>query len=152
MVGDDFISVGAPLPRILSVRPLPDRRAHVVWAGGSEQAIDLAPAIMSHRGFIPLRSDDALFAQMAVSETFDSIIWPNGLELSAVWIEELAPVTLDNAAFRQAMDELRFSLDGMAARLGVARRLVADYRKDKPIPQLVALATRYLMERHRRLG
>jgi len=36
-------------------------------------------------------------------------------------------------------------LDGMAARLGVARRLIADYRKDKPIPKVVALATRQLL-------
>ena len=45
------------------------------------------------------------------------------------------------------MDRLHLTLDGMAARLGVARRLVADYRKDKPIPKHIALATRYLLER-----
>jgi hypothetical protein len=33
--------------------------------------------------------------------------------------------------------------------LGVSRRLIADYRKNKPIPRLVALATRYLLERRR---
>lgn len=152
MADDDIIRIGSPLPRISSVRALGGRLAHVTWADGTEQVIDLAPAIMSHRAFIALRTDDELFAKMTVSETFDSIIWPTGAELSAVWIEELGPSTLGNEEFRQAMDELSFSLDGMAARLGVARRLVADYRKDKPIPPVVALATRYLMERHRRAG
>jgi len=47
------------------------------------------------------------------------------------------------------MDALQMSLDGMAARLGIARRLVADYRKDKPIPKTVALATRYLLEQRK---
>ena len=152
MVDNDLITVGSPLPRILSVRPLNGRQALIQWVDGIEQSIDLSPAIMSHRAFIALRTDDNLFSQMAVSETADSIVWPGGAELSAVWIEELAPSALNNAEFRQAMDELSFSLDGMAARLGVARRLVADYRKDKPIPPVVALATRYLMERHRRVG
>ncbi|MFB9952628.1 hypothetical protein ACFFP0_27600 [Rhizobium puerariae] len=38
------------------------------------------------------------------------------------------------------------SLEGMASALEISRRLVADYRKDKPIPRHVALATRYLVE------
>lgn len=46
-----------------------------------------------------------------------------------------------------AMDKLHLTLDGMAARLGIARRLVADYRKDKPIPKHIALATKYLLSR-----
>jgi len=152
MVEDEFIGVGAPLPRIASARPGSGRRVHVLWRGGTEELIDLTPAMASHRHFIPLREDDALFQQLAVSELGDALEWPGGIELSAVWIEELAPASLDNAEFRQAMDELQFSLDGMAARLGVARRLVADYRKNKPIPPAIALATRYLMERHRRTG
>jgi hypothetical protein len=36
----------------------------------------------------------------------------------------------------------------MAAALEISRRLVADYRKDKPIPRHIALATRYLIEHH----
>jgi hypothetical protein len=50
------------------------------------------------------------------------------------------------------MDELTLSLDGMAAQLGIARRLVADYRKDKPIPKSIALAVRYLVEHQRKAG
>ena len=38
---------------------------------------------------------------------------------------------------------------GSRYELHLARRLVADYRKDKPIPKTVALATRYLLEQRK---
>jgi len=150
MADDDFIAVGRPLPRIAAARPVEGRIIEVTWSDGRVQTIDVTPAIVGHRHFVNLRNDDRLFRQFAVSETGDSLAWPTGEELTAVWLEELAPASLDNAEFRQAMEELRFSLDGMAARLGVARRLIADYRKDKPIPPAIAMATRFLVERHRR--
>jgi len=79
------------------------------------------------------------------------VVWEDGSELSATWLYELSePAFLTNAEFRSAMDRLHMSLDGMAMRLGIARRLVAEYRKDKPIPRTVALATRHLVDRHRR--
>ena len=34
----------------------------------------------------------------------------------------------------------------LASTLEISRRLVADYRKAKPIPRHIALATRYLVE------
>lgn len=37
------------------------------------------------------------------------------------------------------------SLDEMAQRLNIARRLVAGYRKNREIPASVALAVRYLL-------
>lgn len=152
MADDDFIAVGEPLPRIESARFIDGMNVEITWQSGKVETIDLTPAIVGHRQFVRLRSDAKSFAKFAVSETADSLIWENGEELSAVWLEELAPASLGNAEFRQAMDELRFSLDGMAARLGIARRLIADYRKDKPIPPSIAMATRYLVERHRRVG
>jgi hypothetical protein len=152
MAEDGFVSAGAPLPRISSARPVVDMKVLVQWDNGREEVVDLRPAIMSHRHFIALRDDPAGFARFTVRDRGDSLVWPEGQELSAEWIEELAPASLDNGEFRQAMDELRFSLDGMAARLGIARRLVAEYRKDKPIPPAIAMATRYLIDRQRRVG
>lgn len=76
----------------------------------------------------------------------NALEWADGSELSAVWIEELALGSLDNAEFRAAMERMNMSLDGMAGYLGIARRLVASYRKDKHIPRHVALATRYLLQ------
>jgi hypothetical protein len=111
--------------------------------------VDVAPAFANLRIFKRLRTDDELFRRLAVNEDGNALEWPDGAELSAVWIERLAAATLDNAQFREAMDEMKMSLEGMAAHLGVSRRLIADYRKDKPIPKAVALATRYLLERRR---
>ena len=140
------------MPAIRKAEPIANFVLRVEWDDGREEEIDVAPAILSHRAYIALRSDPVLFASFAVRERGDSLVWPNGQELSADWIQELAPRELANAEFRDAMSQLRLSLDGMAARLGIARRLVADYRKDRPIPKTVALATRYLVEHFKRTG
>lgn len=147
---NDIIAVGTPLPRIASVEALDGRKISVKWRSGKTQVVDLAPVIASKRLFIQLRTDDALFKTLHVNEDGNAIEWADGSELSAVWIEQLAPVVFDNAEFRSAMDELHMSLDGMAAALEVSRRLIADYRKDKPIPRHIALATRYLVEHQSR--
>lgn len=51
---------------------------------------------------------------------------------------------MDATELRLIMDELDTSLDVMSAALGVARRNIAAYRKDKPIPAYIALAVRQL--------
>jgi hypothetical protein len=148
-MGEEVISVGRPIPRISAAKSLNARLAEISWKGGKTEVVDLMPALASHRAYVRLRTDDELFSTLTVSEYEDSIEWADGSELSAVWIEELAEAVLDNDEFRAAMDKMNMSLDGMAAHLGVARRLVADYRKDKPIPRHIALATRYLMEQRK---
>lgn len=149
---DEFVEVGGPMPIIRNAEPVESFVLRVEWDDGREEEIDVAPAILSHRAFVALRANPELFKSFVVRDRGDSLVWPDGQELSADWIQELAPRELDNAAFRDAMAELRLSLDGMAARLGIARRLVADYRKDRPIPRTVALATRYLVEHVKRAG
>jgi hypothetical protein len=149
MDDNDFISVGRPLPRIAEATPLEERFARIAWQAGGTEVVDLAPALASHRSFVRLRSDDELFRTLRASELGDSVVWNDGSELSADWIEELTLATLNNEEFRAAMDRLNFSLDGMAASLGIARRLVADYRKNKPIPRHIALATRFLLDQRK---
>ena len=107
---------------------------------------DLAPALANHRLFVRLRDDDALFRTIRVNEDGNGVEWDDGSELSAEWIERLTPTFMANADFRAAMDELHMSLEGMAATLGTSRRLIADYRKDKPIPSHIGLAVRYLLQ------
>lgn len=148
-MADDYISVGKPIPRIRAAVRGSGRRVAVEWDDGSKSIVDLTPALASHKGFVRLRTDDALFSTLAVGEYGGFLHWADGSELSSAWIEELRDASLDNAQFRDAMDQLHMSLDGMAARLGVARRLIADYRKDKPIPKAVALATRYLLDQRK---
>lgn len=147
---DDIINAGLPLPRIRDVVPLDGRKVAVTWRSGETKIVDLAPALASRRVYIPLRDDDGLFRTMRVSEYGEAIEWTDELDFSAMWIERLPPVVFDNQEFRTAMDELGMSLDGMAAALEVSRRLIADFRKDKPIPRHIALATRYLVEHCKR--
>jgi hypothetical protein len=150
MTETELIGTGVPLPRIATVRPLVRRELAVAWVSGETHVIDVSPALLSHRAFVRLRDDDALFATAVRDEFGDAVVWADGSELAASWLYELAEPGLTNSEFRNAMDSLRMSLDGMAARLGVARRLIAEYRKDKPIPRTVALATRHLIERQKR--
>lgn len=142
---DRLVGRGKPLPRIASATPLEGRNAAIAWRGGGQVVVDLAPAFVNLRIFKALRCDDELFRTMRVDEYGDALVWEDGAELSAVWIEELACASMTNGEFREAMERLHFTLDAMAARLGLSRRLIADYRKDKPIPKTVALATRYLL-------
>jgi hypothetical protein len=146
----EMVGTGVPLPRIESVSALEGRRLRVVWKSGESHDVDVSPALLSHRSFVALRSSDELFSTAARDEFGDAVVWADGSELSATWLYELAePDGLSNDEFRSAMESLHMSLDGMAVRLGIARRLVADYRKNRPIPRTVALATRHLMERQR---
>jgi hypothetical protein len=145
---DEIISVGDPLPRIATAKSLGQRLASIVWRSGQAKVVDLAPVFASRRIYIPLRNDDALFQSLRVSEFGDAIEWDGGIDLAAIWIDRLPAYEFDNQAFRHAMERLGLSLEGMAAQLEISRRLVADYRKDKPIPRHIALATQYLVEHY----
>lgn len=147
---DEWVAVGKPLPRLVAGEAAGARNVRITWEGSDAPVVvDVGPALMSTRTFIPLRTDDELFQALRVNDDRNALVWPNGAELSALWIEELAEGSLGNAQFRAAMDEMQMTLDGMAGYLGVARRLIAAYRKDRPIPKSIALATRYLLERRR---
>jgi hypothetical protein len=143
---DDIVSKGAPLPRITDAVPLDGRRIRVTFDDGLTKTVDLAPALESRRIFIRLRDDDALFRSFRISEYRNAIEWDDELDFSAVWLERLPPADFGNSEFRAAMEQLGMTLDGMAHALEISRRLVADYRKDKPIPNHIGLATRYLVE------
>jgi len=150
MTRGQLIESERDLPRIAAAIPLDFRRVRVVWKSGRTQDIDLAPALLSDRDFVRVRVDDALFRTLDVDEYGDALIWDDGAELSALWIDELSLPSLSNADFRNAMDILQMSLEGMAVRLGISRTLIAEYRKNRPLPPYVALAVSYLIERQKR--
>ncbi|MEX6507158.1 DUF2442 domain-containing protein [Jiella sp. M17.18] len=143
MPDDAVVTVGGPLPRIADVEPLDRFRVRLTWGDGRVEERDLAPPVWNHRHFVPLRTDPDLFRQVSVADWGSALAWPGGLELSAEWIDRL-PRPMSNEEFRRAMDDLSMTLDGMAATLGIARRQVAAYRKDKPLPNYIALAVRAL--------
>jgi len=144
-MNDEIISVGSPLPRIARAEPLEKKLVRITWNSGKVQVVDLAPALLSRRVFIPLRKDDKLFRTMRVDEYGTAIEWDGGLDFSALWLSKLPSIEFDNQAFRDAMEDLGMTLEGMAAALEISRRQVAEYRKNKPIPKSVAYATRYLV-------
>jgi len=146
---DVLITVGEILPRVVKAKPLAERRILVEWKSGETDIVDIMPALASRPVFMALRNDDTLFQTLKVNEYGNAIEWDDGAELTAVWIRRLVPDNFGNGDFRAAMAMLGFSLQGMASALQVSRRLIADYRKDKPIPRHIALATKYLVE-HRR--
>lgn len=146
---DEIITVGERLIDIVKAEPLQERRILVTWDTGETDIVDIMPALASRVIFLALRTDDALFHTLKVNEYGNAIEWDDGAELTAIWIRRMVPADFDNGEFRAAMETLGLSLDGMAAALEISRRQIASYRKDKPIPRHIALATKYLVE-HRR--
>lgn len=144
---NEILTKGRPLPRIAAATIIDNRRVRVTWRDGNSVTVDLAPVLNSHRHFIPLRTDEENFATMRVNDEGTALEWDGGIELSAVWIATLPAVGMENGEFRQIMDKLSYSLDGMALQLDVSRRLIAMYRGSTPIPNSIALATRYLAEK-----
>ncbi|MGR9231896.1 hypothetical protein ACU8NU_10060 [Rhizobium leguminosarum] len=91
--------------------------------------------------------EDGSIEQRSVEDRERSIAeLTGGIDFSALWLSKLPSVEFDNESFRDAMDALGMTLEGMAAALDISKRQVADYRKAKPIPRNVAYATRYLVE------
>jgi len=143
---NEVIGTAIDLPRLLEAKPLDGRKIYVAFNNGQEKVVDLAPALSSFRIYIPLRDDDLLFRSFRVSEYGNAIEWNDDLDFSAMWLERLPDISFSNEDFRQTMDRLGMSLDGMATALEISRRQVASYRKDKPIPRHIAYAARYLAE------
>lgn len=143
---DDIVSAEFELPRLRKAVALDGRKVGVTFDDGRRKIVDLAPALESRRFYIPLRNDDDLFHTLRISEFRDALEWDGDLDFSAVWLERLPSIEFDNSDFRAAMETLGMTLDGMAAALEISRRQVADYRKNKPIPRHIGLATRYLVE------
>jgi len=157
---NDIIGFDKPLPRLKKIAVLNERKIYVVFNDGKEKQVDLMPALESRRIYIHLREDDALFRRGVIDEYGDAIEWDMShiadwpldgegrkiLDFSAEWLERLPDIRFSNEDFRASMEKLNMSLEGMASQLEISRRQVASYRKDKPIPRHIALATRYLVE------
>ena len=146
MSDDDMITVGESLPAIAWAVPMGRRKVKLMWRDGRTKVVDLTSPLASRRIFIPLRNDDALFNALRVSDHGSALEWDGpDLEFSATWLEQLPEGEFTNAEFREAMERLRLTNEGMAAELEISRSQVAEYKKDKPIPRHIAHATRYLL-------
>ncbi len=138
------------LPRIVAVaadkKPLTLRSR---WDKGDEAEVDVSGLIETFRVYEPLRCSPELFAQVRVGEYGADVVWPDDIDMSAdtLWrlAQEQTGATMSPEAFRHWRERKAYTLDAAARALGVSRRMVAYYEQGaKPIPRVVALATRGL--------
>lgn len=139
--------IGRPAQKLSGVMPLAGRVVKIVWADGSALEVDLAPLLANHRSYVSLRKDDRLFLSARVSSDGGALEWNDGCRVAASAILKLPQTQMDATELRAIMDELRLSVEGLSALLGLSRRVIADYRSGMPIPKSLALAMRYLQER-----
>jgi DNA-binding XRE family transcriptional regulator len=138
------------LPRIVAVtadeKPMTLR---IRWDKGEETCVDVSGLVETFRVYAPLRHAPDLFRRARVGEHGTDIVWTDDIDMAAdtLWrlAQEQAGVTLSPEAFRNWRERKAYTLDGAAAALGLSRRMIAYYEQGKkPIPRVVALATRAL--------
>jgi DNA-binding transcriptional regulator YiaG len=138
------------LPRITAVTPdAAPMTLRVRWDKGDESLIDVSGMIESFRLYAPLRQSPELFRQVRVGEHGTDVVWTDEIAMSAdtLWrmAQERAGATMTPAEFRHWRERKAYTLDAAAKALGISRRMVAYYEQgDRPIPRVVALATRGL--------
>ena len=138
------------LPRIVAVAPGEQPMTLCVrWANGEESLIDASGMIQSFRVYAPLRQSPELFRQVRLGEYGTDVVWTDEIDMAAdtLWrlAQEQAGETMTPDAFRHWRERKAYTLDEAARALGLSRRMVAYYEKgDRPIPRVVALATRAL--------
>ena len=138
------------LPRIRAATPdATSMTLRVRWDTGDENLIDVSGMIESFRPYAPLRQSPELFGQVRVGEHGTDVVWTDEIDMSAdtLWrlAQEQAGETMTPAEFRHWRERKAYTLDAAAKALGISRRMVAYYEQgDRPIPRVVALATRGL--------
>jgi DNA-binding transcriptional regulator YiaG len=138
------------LPRVVAVAPGEHPATlHVRWNNGEDSLIDVSGMVQSFRVYAPLRESPELFRQVRVGEHGTDVVWTDEINMAAdtLWrlAQEQSGETMTPDAFRNWRERKAYTLDEAARALGLSRRMVAYYEKgDRPIPRVVALATRGL--------
>jgi DNA-binding XRE family transcriptional regulator len=119
------------------------------WDRGGESLVDVSGMIGSFRLYAPLRKAPALFRQVRVGEHGTDVVWTDKIDMAAdtLWrlAQEQSGTTMTADAFRHWRERKSYTLDEAAQALGLSRRMVAYYEEgNRPIPRVVALATRAL--------
>jgi len=138
------------LPRIAAVaadeKPLTLR---IRWDKGDENCVDVSGLVATFRVYEPLRRSEELFRQVRVGEHGTDLVWTDDVDMAAdtLWrlAQEQAGVIMSPATFKHWRERKAYTLETAAQALGISRRMVAYYEQGaKPIPRVVALATRAL--------
>ena len=119
------------------------------WDNGDEAHVDVSGLIETFRVYEPLRASPDLFRKVRVGDLGTDVVWTDEIEMSAdtLWrlAQEQSGLTMSAAEFRDWRERQAYTLDTAAKALGLSRRMVAYYEQGaKPIPRVVALATRAL--------
>lgn len=136
------------LPRLIEVAPGERPMTLLVrWDHSGESVIDVAGPIENFRVYAPLREAPELFRQVRLGEYGTDIVWPGEIDMAVdtLWrlAQEQSGATMSADAFRQWRERKAFTLDDAARVLGISRRMIGYYEHGKkPIPRVVALATR----------
>ncbi|MDE3175946.1 MAG: helix-turn-helix domain-containing protein [Pseudomonadota bacterium] len=137
------------LPRIVAVsadeKPLTLR---IRWDKADESAVDVSGLVETFRVYEPLRSPET-FARVRVGEHGTDVVWSDEIDMSAdtLWrlAQEQTGASMSPQAFKHWRERKAYTFDTAARALGLSRRMVAYYEQGaKPIPRVVALATRAL--------
>jgi hypothetical protein len=147
---ENLISIGDPIPRLASVSHHGAYQVAVSWATGprerNAEMVDLAPVILTHKFYRPLRDNAALFKTVHIIEDGAAIAWgtDDAIDVAVTTIERLAKETMSSADFQAWLGRHKFTYDAAAAQLGISRRLVAYYTNKRQVPRYISLACRYI--------
>ncbi len=144
-----------PIPRIRTVsahkKPL---ELQIQWNNGETSIVDLSGPISTFRVYEPLRHSPDLFQKVQLGEHGTDIVWQDAksnieidMAASTLWrlAQEQSGQTMSPDAFKNWRERKAYTLESAASALGLSRRMVAYYEQGaKPIPRVVALATRGL--------
>lgn len=138
------------LPRIAAVAA--DKKSltlRIQWKDGEESRVDVSGLVNTFRVYEPLRASPDLFRNVRLGEFGTDVVWNDAIDMAAdtLWrlAQEQSGVTMSSDAFKHWRERKAYTLDTAAQALGLSRRMVAYYEQGaKPIPRVVALATRAL--------
>lgn len=148
---DQVINIGDPMPRLSSVAHHGAYEIVVGWTAGTPREhnadlVDLAPIILTHKFYKPLRDNPDLLKTVHLVEDGSAIAWGDdeAIDMAATSIERLAEEQMSSADFRDWLERHKLTYDAAAAQLGISRRLVAYYADQRPVPRYIGLACAYL--------
>jgi hypothetical protein len=138
------------IPRLISVRPTERFPVlEILWQGGERHLVDVSGPLSAFKFYTLLRDNSELFNTVRIGDLGTDIVWDGGIDMAADTLRRLADEqsgqTMTAEGFRKWRERNDHTLDTAARALGLSRRMVAYYDQgEKPIPRLVALATKAL--------
>jgi hypothetical protein len=134
------MNINTDTPNIRAVRAGRDRRLVIIWKGGAESVVDVAPHLADYAIFAPLREDEDLFRRVMVGEWGWCVHWSDDMEISSDTVRRMA--LEQGGAWLRAWRTAHGMTEAEAARaLGISPRIWRDYEAgSRLLPKTVRLA------------